>query len=263
VTLSFHLGSLGRRAAFLAAASILAMTTGARADDHKGFFDDFNTLDRARWYISDGWSNGTWQNCGWSAKEIGVANGVLNIGFSHNPEANRAYRCGEIQSYSTLGYGTYEARIKTPTGAGLNAAFFTYTGSPHDEIDMEFLLKDPDHVSTTTFVNGKSGDGKKGNGEMTPLPQPSNSGFVDYAMVWTPEKLDFYANRKLIRSIDTPSQIPPHPQKLYLSLWGSDTLTGWMGPFTDPGQPIAMQVDWVGYTPQGAHCLFPQSITCP
>ena len=31
----------------------------------------------------------------------------------------------------------------------------------------------------------------------------------------------------------------------------------------DPGQPIAMQVDWFGYTPQGKHCLFPQSITCP
>jgi endo-1,3-1,4-beta-glycanase ExoK len=98
---------------------------------------------------------------------------------------------------------------------------------------------------------------------MTPLPQPADGGFVDYAMVWTPEKLDFYANHQLIRSIDTPGQIPTHPQKLYFSLWGSDTLTDWMGAFTDPGKPTAMQVDWVGYTPTGAHCLFPQSITCP
>ena len=82
-------------------------------------------------------------------------------------------------------------------------------------------------------------------------------------IIATPEKLDFYADHKLIRSIDTPSQIPTHPQKLYFSLWGTDTLSSWMGPFTDPGQPIAMQVDWAGYTPTGAHCLFPQSITCP
>ena len=80
MTISFHFAPFGR-ALVVAAASILAMSATARADDHKGFFDDFSTLDRARWYISDGWSNGAWQNCGWSAKEITVANGVLNIGF--------------------------------------------------------------------------------------------------------------------------------------------------------------------------------------
>jgi len=262
LTLSAHsvvrCGSL----ALLAATSICTMTAGARAGDSNGFFDDFNTIDPARWYISDGWSNGAWQNCGWSKQEVSVVNGILSVGFSHNPEANRAYRCGEIQTNTSLSYGTYEARLKTPTGSGLNAAFFTYTGTPHDENDMEFLLKDPAHVSTTTFVNGKSGDGKKGNGEHTPLPQPATAGFVDYAMVWAPDKLEFYADHKLIRTIDTPSQIPTHPQKLYFSLWGTDTLTSWMGSFLDPGQPIAMQVDWVGYTPAGAHCLFPQSITC-
>ena len=262
MTTSFCSSRFGRTV-LLAATSVLLTAAGAHAGDQNGFFDDFSKIDPARWYISDGWSNGAWQNCGWSKQEITTVNGVLNVGFSRNPEAKRDYRCGEIQTKTALSYGTYEARIKTPAGSGLNAAFFTYTGKPHDEIDMEFLLKDQNHVSTTTFVDGKSGDGKKGNGEHTPLAQASDGGFVDYAMVWTPEKLDFYADHKLIRSIDTPSQIPTHPQKLYFSLWGTDTLSSWMGPFTDPGQPIAMQVDWAGYTPTGAHCLFPQSITCP
>ena len=52
------------------------------------------------------------------------------------------------------------------------------------------------------------------------------------------------------------------PQRIYFSLWGSDTLIDWMGPFAEPAGPLDMQVDWVAYTAPGDKCQFPESIAC-
>ena len=230
------------------------------------FRDDFNQLDLARWYVSDGWSNGGHQNCTWSSDQVKASDGMLRVGFAPIPKGDRQNRCGEIQTRKAYGYGTYEARFKTPSGAGLNAAFFTYIGpqqgKPHDEIDFEVLLRDTSHVDTTTFVNGRSGDGTTGAGQSHPLPQASDADFITYAFTWEPDRLRFYVNGELVRTMNDPATIPSNPQRIFFSLWGSDTLTDWMGVFVPVSAPIAMEVDWVAYTPLGDDCAFGESILC-
>ncbi|GLQ52754.1 family 16 glycosylhydrolase [Devosia nitrariae] len=232
------------------------------------FVDNFDTLDTSLWKASDGWANGAYQNCEWKSSEVEVIDGMLNVGFSPEATETRDYRCGEVRTQETLGYGTLEARIKTPAGSGLNAAFFTYIGpenqKPHDEIDFEILLKDTGVMQTTTFVSGKSGDGTpgNGNGEHHVLPVKSDAGFIDYAVTWTPEKITFYLNKQPIRTITEAGEIPTTPQRLFFSLWGTEELSDWMGPFKAPTEPIAMQVDWVAYTAEGEECQFPESVLC-
>jgi endo-1,3-1,4-beta-glycanase ExoK len=244
----------------------LAMTAQPAMAQQASFFDGFDSLSSQRWYVSDGWANGAHQNCAWAARAVTASNGMLNVSFLKQNGAGRSYICGELQTRQSYGYGTFEARLKTPAGSGLNAAFFTYIGptqnKPHDEIDVELLLKNTNVVHTTTFVSGQSGDGVTGNGLEVPLPYPSDSDFIDYAVVWAPDKVEYYANKELIRSITTPHEIPTNPQRIFFSFWGSDTLTEWMGPFQDPGRPIAMQVDWVAYTAAGESCAFPESVSC-
>lgn len=230
------------------------------------FFDDFDSLDQARWYVSDGWSNGEHQNCTWSSDQVHVSGGRLQVGFAPQPKGERDYRCGEIQTRTAYGYGTYEARVRTPNGSGLNAAFFTYIGAqqgqPHDEIDFEILLRDTSSVDTTTFVNGVSGDGEIGSGQTHPLPHPAVSDFVSFAFTWEPDRLRYYIDGELVRTMSDPATIPSHAQRIFFSLWGSDTLVDWMGPFDPVDQPIAMEVDWAAFTPAGETCAFPQSILC-
>ena len=242
----------------------LALTSPAMAQE--AFFDDFDRLDSARWYVSDGWSNGAHQNCTWSGSQVTASNGSLKVGFAPVPKGERQNSCGEIQTKQAYGYGTYEARLKTPSGSGLNAAFFTYIGpqqsKPHDEIDFEILLKDTSKVETTTFVNGKSGDGELGSGQSHDLPQPSDQEFVHFAFTWEPDELRYYINGELVRTMDTPATIPSNPQRIFFSLWGTDTLSDWMGAFDPVTAPIAMEVDWVGFTPQGEDCAFDASILC-
>ena len=230
------------------------------------FLDDFDRLDTSRWYVSDGWSNGAHQNCTWSADQVWARDGLLQVGFAPLPKGDRQYRCGEIQTRQALGFGTYEARLKTPSGSGLNAAFFTYIGpqqgKPHDEIDFEILLRDTSHVDTTTFVNGVSGDGEIGSGQSHALPHGSDEDFVTFAFNWEPDRLRFYINGQLVRTMEDPSTIPSNAQRIFFSLWGSDTLTDWMGTFAPVTGPIAMQVDWVAFTPLGGDCAFDASILC-
>lgn len=251
--------------ATLCASLLLAATMPAAAQDYS-FHDDFDQLDLSRWYVSDGWANGSHQNCQWSEREVEAANGLLLVGFAPVPAGDRAYRCGEVQTRTAFGPGVFEARLKVPSGSGLNAAFFTYIGpaqgQQHDEIDFEILLKDTDQVHTTTFVNGVSGDGTIGSGEYLPLPYSAHSEFIDYAVIWTADRMDFYLNGELSRTITDPAVIPVTPQRIFFSFWGSDTLSDWMGPFSAPSERLTMEVDWVAYTAPGDDCRFPDSVLC-
>ena len=245
----------------LATAAVAAPTVAQEA-----FFDPFDTLDQSRWYVSDGWSNGAHQNCTWSTDQVTASDGTLRVGFAPEPKGERQYRCGELQTRTAYGFGTYEARLKTPAGSGLNAAFFTYIGAqqgkPHDEIDFEILTRDTGKVDTTTFVKGKSGDGEVGSGQSHALPRPSDSDFITYAFTWEPDRIRFYIDGKLVRTMDDPTTIPTNDQRIFFSLWGSDTLTDWMGAFAPVSTPIAMEVDFVAFTPLGEKCAFDQSILC-
>lgn len=225
------------------------------------FVDHFDRVDKTFWYVSHGWSNGAHQNCGWSMHETFAYKGNLNLRFQKKPMADRLFSCGEIQSKATYGYGTYEARMKTPKGSGLNAAFFTYIGAtqgkPHDEIDWEVLTKDTSVAQAGGYVNGK------GMGATLPkLPQSADSDYINYAFVWAPDSIKYYINGELVRTIESPAPLPSNAQKIFFSLWGTNTLTDWMGTFIEPEKPLYLLVDWVAYTRPDDACQFPESLVC-
>lgn len=224
------------------------------------FFEEFDRFSRARWYVSDGWANGEWQNCLWSSRAVTVDEGVLRLAFLPAGSGERDYLCGEIQTRESFGHGTYEARLRTGRGSGLNAAFFTYIGpqqgQPHDEIDVEILLKDTGSASLNTYVSGTPQNGG------TAPRRPSDQGFNTYGFVWEPDRLRWFVNGRMVHEAPSPADLPKAPQRIFLSLWGSDTFTDWMGPFAAPPGPVAMEVDWVAFTRSGEPCLFPGSLAC-
>lgn len=234
----------------------------AAAQEGTSFLDDFDTFDRARWFASDGWVNGAWQNCTWSKRQLKLSDGLLALSLVKKKNASREYSCSEIQSHGVYGYGTYEVRLRTGAGQGMVAAFFTYIGpqfkKPHDEIDFEVLLRDTSKVTVNTFVSGKAA-----HGASIDVPGNTDGGFNDYAFVWEPSRLRWYVNGKLEHEVTaSDGPLPSNPQKIYLSLWGSDTFVEWLGPFQDPGAPVTMQVDRIAYTRQGDPCQFPESVAC-
>jgi endo-1,3-1,4-beta-glycanase ExoK len=226
----------------------------------KSFVENFDRIEKGFWYISDGWNNGSHQNCTWSKKQVSVEGGVLRLGFAAGRTGERDYACGEIQTTKRYGYGTYEARLKAATGSGLNSAFFSYVGpndkKPHDEIDFEVLGKNTGQVQVNQYIGGKGG-----NEKLVPVAGGADSGFNDYAFVWEPNRLRYYLNGKLVQEVTDPSKIPSHAQGIFFSLWGTDKLKDWMGTFAYT-QPTSMEIDRVAFTAAGDGCQFPESIVC-
>ncbi len=223
------------------------------------FFDGFDRLDRQRWFISDGWSNGAHQNCTWSRGAVSVSGGTARLQFQPATQPQAPHLCSEIQTKMRYGHGTYEARLKTDRGSGLNAAFFTYIGpvhkEPHEEIDVEILTRDPSRVQFNTYHRGVSA-----NAALIPLPQPTDAGFQTFAFRWQPDRIEWFVNGVLMH--EETQNIPDRTQKIYFSHWGTDTLTDWMGVFAPPAAPLDLTVDWVAFTPLGAECQFPESLLC-
>ncbi len=245
----------------------LAATTPAQAqsaDQAKGesFVETFDKLDTGRWYISDGWSNGDHQNCTWSSKQAKVEDGRLKLGFAKQDYKQRSHVCGEVQTRQRFGYGVYEVRMKAVAGSGLNTGFFTYIGpvdkQPHDEIDFEVLGKDPARVQVNQYVDGES----VGSAKLAEVSGGADKDFHDYAFVWEKDRIAWYIDGALVEEETDPARVPSHASKIFLSLWGSDTLKSWMGAFEDPGGPVAAEVDRVAYTAPGEPCQFPESIAC-
>ncbi|WP_457580315.1 endo-1,3-1,4-beta-glycanase ExoK [Ensifer canadensis] len=224
------------------------------------FLDNFDTLDTGRWYVSDGWNNGPHQNCTWSKEHAVVVDGLLELKFEEGKKGERNYACGEVQTRERFGYGTYEARVKAADGSGLNSAFFTYIGpadkKAHDEIDFEVLGKNPAKVQLNQYVSAKGG-----NEKLADVPGGANQGFNDYAFVWEKERIRYYINGELVHEVTDPAKIPSNAQKIFFSLWGTDTLSDWMGTFNYKG-PTALQVDRIAFTAPNDKCQFAESVAC-
>jgi endo-1,3-1,4-beta-glycanase ExoK len=225
------------------------------------FFEPFDRLDPLRWYISDGWSDGAFQACTFSRSNLRVAGGMLDLRLTRAPERPTGFACPEIRTYARLGYGTYEARIRTAAGAGLNTAMFTYSGKPltpvHDEIDFEFLGKSPGTVQLNYFVGGQGN-----HGSVPALGHDGSGTFTRIAFVWLPESIRWYVDGRLVRE-ETGRRLPSTPGQFFLSLWSAGAPSyDWLGKPDPAILPALAQVDWVAFTKMGESCKFPQSITC-
>ena len=245
------------------AAQVPAALAAEPHPDAKGFYEDFSQgLDKDRWYVSDGWSNGDWQDCEWSGRAVQVRGGMLSLFHIPAPaDRDAPALCGEVQTKAFMQYGTFEARIRTPRQSGMNASVFTYAGpvhgSPHDEIDIEILTRDPGTMTMNTYVAGKPH-----NDDKVPADPSFEDDFRTVGFRWAPEGIIWYLDGQEVHRTDPDSTLPNHPQKLYMSFWSTATLTDWMGRPAPQDGPLEYQVDWVAYTPLDASCLFEGSVTC-
>lgn len=213
------------------------------------FFATYPHIDFKRWYISSGWSNGDHQSCEWRDSAISVADRRLVLTLSSKGGKTRPLGCGEIHTQQRTGYGRYEARMRAASGSGLNSAFFTYVGPPtgnpqHDEIDFEFLGKNPTQVQVTWWTNGQRHEPFD-----IDLGFDASKGFHNYAFEWRKGSIRWFVDDKLMHETPKGADIPSHPGLLYLSLWsGSKIEDDWMGPFTYKS-PVTAEFATVRYSP--------------
>lgn len=232
----------------LACLAFILATLPARADTIP-FLESPAKINYHLWYISDGWANGPIQSCEWKRSAVTIDDGKILLTLSDRGGKVRPIGCGEMRYTHVTGYGTYEARIKSAAGSGLNTAFFTYTGPGvkqpvHDEIDFEFLGKDPHTVQLNYYVNAKPQDGT-----VIQLGFDASKEFHDYKFVWEPAKITWYVDGKKVHETKDGVPLPSHPGRAFISLWsGAPSVNGWLGAF-NYNAPVSAGFEWVKFTP--------------
>lgn len=231
---------------FILSFAVFTSSNTAYADELPFFYGN-KKIDTRTWYVSDGWSNGDYQACEWRKDALTANDKALRITISDKGGQVRPVACGEIKTKERYSYGKYEARIKAAKGVGVNTAFFIYAGYPnkdvHDEIDFEFLGKDTTKVQVNYWVDGKQ------NPKLIDLGFDASEDFHDYSFVWSPSKIKWYIDGKLVHATKDGADIPTYPQNLFFSLWTStNKMKDWMGEFVYKN-PIHAEFSEIKFTP--------------
>ena len=208
--------------------------------------DQFNAHDSSVWEMAN-WANGNPFNCGFLPDHVTFANGAMRLRLDNVPSAGKQYSGGEYRTKDTFSYGRYETRMIAAKGSGTVSSFFTYTGTPWDEIDFEILGKNTFQAQLNYFVNGVGGHER-----IIDLGFDASAGYHTYAIDWQPNSISWYVDGVLKHTVTgSPSTLPSHPMQIMMNLWNGIGVDGWLGPFTYSG-PLTASYDYVTYTPPGA-----------
>lgn len=221
--------------------------SGAPID--RSFVDRFRTVDQSFWVVANGWTNGDWMDAVFLADQLDWGRDGLEISLEPVGRQIQPYATGELQSHLFFEGGYFEIDMKVPRGSGMVSGFFTYTGpffdAPHDEIDIEILGKDTTVIEVTIFNDGVS------HGVDLPLGFDAADDFHVYGIEWLPGSIRWFVDGVQIHEetgADFP--LPTEPQKLYLHLWNSSSLTDWLGPLDAEGMPKVLAARCVAHAPR-------------
>jgi beta-glucanase (GH16 family) len=204
--------------------------------------DQFNTPADLAGYLADGWANGGVFANVWSASQYTYRDGVLDISLAQQGDQ---YQSGAYLSLETYGYGRLEARLKAAAGSGIVNGLFTYTGSPHDEIDIEILGQDTTRAQFNYFVNGQGG-----HEHVVELGFDAAQDYHVYAFEWSADSIRWFVDGVERHAVSS-AVLPVTPGKAMANLWNSLVLNDWAGRFDADALPATLSLDWIRYLPQG------------
>lgn len=202
-----------------------------------------NEDDRA--HRADGWSNGEMFNNTWRAANVNFKSGKMELSIDLDGEnAKPPYSGGEYRTNENFHYGLYEVNMKPIKNNGVVSSFFTYTGpsenNPWDEIDIEFLGKDPTRVQFNYFTNGV------GEHEYShELGFDASEGFHTYAFEWLPDSITWFVDGEKVHTAT--KDIPTTPGKIMMNVWPGIGVDSWLNKF-DGKVPLKAEYDWFKLT---------------
>jgi hypothetical protein len=178
--------------------------------------------------------------------------GGIALRLQAEARGDRAYTAGSIatkdRADARFQYGRFEVELKAVRASGVLTAFFLYRFDPWQEIDLEFLGKDPTKVLLNVFYNpGDEGDlfnyGYRGTPVLVDLGFDASADFHSYAIEWDPGEIRWFVDGALIhaRPAGEPTPVPHLPMRLHVNAWPicSEDLAG---PVDGSAMPVAAEV---------------------
>ncbi|ODQ80749.1 glycoside hydrolase family 16 protein [Babjeviella inositovora NRRL Y-12698] len=153
-----------------------------------------------------------------------------------------------LESDFYIMFGRVEAQIKVANGTGVVSSFYLQSDDL-DEIDLEWFGQDIYQTQTNFFSKGNTTTYDRG--VYYNMPSPPQYEFYTYTIDWTSERLEWYVDGVLVRTLSNDSNqgYPQSPMKLLFGIWaGGDPSNAegtilWAGGETDYADaPFSMYV---------------------
>lgn len=241
---AFWLGQRSARAP--APASTAPVETEVRLPADLRFIDRFETIDQNRWILLDLPSWASYLDNDYRPSQVSMTEDGLTLTLAPNtdPTARAPLVSGLLVSREAYLHGYFEARLRTPRGPGVIAAFYTYIDPegppPQQELDLEFLGQNTRSLDVAMHVGGSAEGGR------VALPFDAAEDFQTYAIEWTETYVRWYVNGRVVRE-ETGERVARlrDPQQITLSLWATRELVGWAGRVDLDQAPWRMQISCV------------------
>lgn len=220
---------------------------------HDPIIERFDGEGDANWWRADDRVGGKRINdTGYSARNITIVDGEMTLLLDGEPYRDRGHTGASYKSRRLYSYGRYDAVIKVGEGAGVVTGFYTYTGppfgDPHDEIDFEFLGRDPTLLHLNYFVAGKARLKRT-----ISLPFDASEDFHLYTFEWRPGEIVWRIDgREILRVAGAPNEMPRSPGKIIAEIWAAKNLKKWAGVIDPSALPARARVRCISFRPEGS-----------
>lgn len=220
--------------------------------------DEFNgnSLDTNTWNYeigtgSWGWGNNEQQY--YTDRNIRVSNGTMKITAKREDYGRMKYTSSRIttKNKKNFKYGKIEARIKMPKFKGVWPAFWML-GANQDsvgwpkcgEIDIMEAINDENLVYGTLHWFNDPGNNNADSGSSVAVADRTK--YHVYGVEWTADKLRWYVDGKVYRTMDVSNDSFSEVRKEYFVIFNMAIGGQWPGYNIDETAfPATMEVDWV------------------
>jgi beta-glucanase (GH16 family) len=204
----------------LPALALLALAPTAGADWEATFVDNFdgNAVDPAAWVPGREILPRRIQY--YDADAASVENGKLALSVLNRSESDRPYTAGIVSTQGLFKqkYGYFEMRAKVPAGKGYWPAFWLMpeTGRWTSEIDISEFRG---HLTDTVHYGFHYDFALQNQHGLTAsIPVDAAAGFNNYAVHWTPERIDYLFNGTVMHSVTEVEAVQSAEDEMYIIL---------------------------------------------
>lgn len=245
---------------FSVTGTVFAFSNTVKAADNYELVwsDEFNgnSLDTNTWNYeigtgSWGWGNNEQQY--YTDRNIKVSNGTMKITAKREDYGGMKYTSSRIttKNKKNFKYGKIEARIKMPKFKGVWPAFWML-GANQDsvgwpkcgEIDIMEAINDENLVYGTLHWFHDPGNNNADSGSSVAVADRTE--YHVYGVEWTADKLRWYVDGKVYRTMDVSNDSFSEVRKEYFVIFNMAIGGQWPGyDIDETAFPATMEVDWV------------------
>ena len=221
------------------------------SDEFNGNYLDTNTWNYEIGTGSWGWGNNEQQY--YTDRNIKVSNGTMKITAKREDYGGMKYTSSRIttKNKKNFKYGKIEARIKMPKFKGVWPAFWML-GANQDsvgwpkcgEIDIVEAINDENLIYGTLHWFNDPGNNNADSGSSVAVANRTE--YHVYGVEWTADKLRWYVDGKVYRTMDVSNDSFSEVRKEYFVIFNMAIGGQWPGyDIDETAFPATMEVDWV------------------